>query len=125
MPLWIRGQVKKKVNNTVNEMLEKHSLKHLQTLQPRQLSSGDQQRVAIARALITKPHILITDEPTAILDKDTRDFVVSLLRKEARDGRTVIMTTHDERLIDHNTDEVGHLKPEESKSGASTFESVL
>jgi putative ABC transport system ATP-binding protein len=62
---------------------------------PAQLSGGQQQRVGIARAIIAGAPILLCDEPTAGLDRMTGDTVLALLRELSRDGRTVVMVTHD------------------------------
>lgn len=63
---------------------------------PRTLSGGEQQRVAIARAMVCAPDLLICDEPTGALDKDTGDAVMELLMRLVRtEGRTLVMVTHD------------------------------
>jgi putative ABC transport system ATP-binding protein len=63
---------------------------------PDTLSGGQQQRVAIARALVTRPEVIVADEPTAALDPFTSEAVVALLRQAARQlGRTVIIVTHE------------------------------
>ena len=62
---------------------------------PNELSGGEQQRVAIARALITKPSIVLADEPTGNLDTENSDAVLSMLRESSRElGQTVLMITH-------------------------------
>jgi putative ABC transport system ATP-binding protein len=67
---------------------------------PRNLSGGQRQRVAIARALVNKPKLILADEPTAALDKDSGANVVSLLRELANHhGTTVMIVTHDSRII--------------------------
>jgi len=74
---------------------------------PAQLSGGEQQRVCIARALINDPHILVADEPTGSLDAVNEEIVMRLLRDLHRQGRTVIMVTHDPvvaRLADRRVD---------------------
>jgi putative ABC transport system ATP-binding protein len=65
---------------------------------PKQLSGGQQQRVAIARALVTNPKLILCDEPTASLDKDSLDVVMQELRHLANQGKAVCVVTHDPRL---------------------------
>ena len=68
---------------------------------PEELSGGEQQRVAIARALVTRPEVLLADEPTSQLDVETSRMVVGVLRAAvARDGVTVVATSHDPVLLD-------------------------
>jgi putative ABC transport system ATP-binding protein len=62
---------------------------------PSQLSGGQQQRVGIARAVIAGAPILLCDEPTAGLDRDTADSILALLRELSEDGRTIVMVSHD------------------------------
>ncbi|MCS6834422.1 MAG: ABC transporter ATP-binding protein [Anaerolineae bacterium] len=68
---------------------------------PSQLSGGQQQRVAIARALFNNPPILMADEPTAALDSKTSAIVFQWLRRLADQGRTVIVVSHDEDVMDY------------------------
>ena len=68
---------------------------------PNQLSGGQQQRVAIARALVTEPTILLADEPTGALDQKTGVQVMELFEELHRDGKTIIMITHDNKIASH------------------------
>ncbi|MEM7311977.1 MAG: ATP-binding cassette domain-containing protein [Planctomycetota bacterium] len=67
---------------------------------PEKLSGGQKQRVAVARALVGNPDVIFADEPTAALDKESSDQVVSMLRRLANErGTTVFMVTHDHRIL--------------------------
>lgn len=68
---------------------------------PQKLSGGQKQRVAIARALVHEPQLILADEPTAALDKQTGRDVVELMQKLAKDnGAAIVMVTHDHRILD-------------------------
>lgn len=78
------------------ELLAAFGVEHRAGALPRELSGGEAQRVAIARALAVDPHVLLLDEPTASLDPDRRAELGALLLDLARQGRTLVVATHDE-----------------------------
>lgn len=82
-------------------LLEKVGLADKAKVYPETLSGGQQQRVAIARALVTNPSILLADEPTGALDQKTGTQVIELFEELNRDGRTIIMITHDSNIARH------------------------
>jgi ABC-type Fe3+/spermidine/putrescine transport system ATPase subunit len=85
------------VRDAVREVLELVGLDHLASRRPAQLSGGQQQRVALARALVTKPDILLLDEPLSALDRKIRgDLQRELKRLHLETGMTTIMVTHDQ-----------------------------
>lgn len=73
---------------------------------PGALSGGQQQRVAIARALGNDPQILIADEPTGNLDSKTADQIISLFERLTKEGKTILMVTHDQTMANHATREI-------------------
>jgi polar amino acid transport system ATP-binding protein len=81
-----------------HELLTAFGVDHRAGALPRELSGGEAQRVAIARALAVDPHVLLLDEPTASLDPERRNELGTLLTTLAREGRTLVVATHDEEF---------------------------
>ncbi len=88
------------------ELLKRLGLGHRIDSKPSALSGGQRQRVAVARALVNRPRLILADEPTAALDKESGQDVVALLKEIiARNGSSVMMVTHDHRIL-HAADRV-------------------
>lgn len=93
LPLELDGR--KPDKSDLNEMLELLGLENRKTHLPSQLSGGQQQRVSIGRALITRPSLILADEPTGNLDSKSSEEIVSLLKKTNKKySQTIIMITH-------------------------------
>lgn len=92
---------KQEVRSRSDAILEVVGLKHRKDYYPEQLSEGQKQRVAIARALVTQPRIVLADEPTASLDKNSGRDVVEILQQLAKhQGCSILLVTHDNRILD-------------------------
>lgn len=110
LPLYYQGINRKKRNEIAMEYLDKMGLKTHALHLPNELSGGQKQRVAIARALISKPSIILADEPTGALDSNTSLDVMQLLRKiNAEDNITMIIVTHAHEVA-VATDRIVHIK---------------
>ena len=100
MPLLIRGVPRKEALEKADEILDLVGLVERKNHKPNELSGGQQQRVAIARALITKPAILLADEPTGALDSITGKEILDLFKKLNQEGNTIIQITHDRSVAE-------------------------
>ncbi|MBQ4063547.1 MAG: ABC transporter ATP-binding protein [Bacteroidaceae bacterium] len=94
LPLLYMNVPKKERRQKVKEVVERVAMSHRAGHFPAQLSGGQQQRVAIARAVISRPHIILADEPTGNLDSKHGKEVMELLKELHREGTTIIMVTH-------------------------------
>ena len=97
--LEIAGMSGKEIRKTVPKVLELVDLLDQAKKFPDQLSGGQQQRVSIARSVARQPKILIADEPTANLDKLTTEEIIGLLKKINDFGTTILVTTHNENVV--------------------------
>ena len=90
---------KERRNDRIAEVLAMVGLEDKADKMPNELSGGEQQRIAIARALLNNPQIIIADEPTGNLDKETADNIMHLLQRIAEKGTAVVMSTHNIALV--------------------------
>ncbi len=111
LPLLFSGIPKKQRKKRALEVLRRVGLSERGGHRPLELSGGEQQRVAIARALVNEPEILLTDEPTGNLDSRTSEEIVQMLADLNKNKSiTVIMVSHEERLLKKYSDAVVHLQ---------------
>ncbi len=109
LPLYYQHVSRKKRNMLALEYLDRMGLKEHAYHLPSEMSGGQKQRVAIARALISKPQIILADEPTGALDSETTQEVMDLLKEVNREGMTLVVVTH-ERDIAMQTHKIVHIK---------------
>ena len=109
LPLYYKGLKRKERLKIALDYLEKVGLKEWANHLPNELSGGQKQRVAIARALVTKPKVVLADEPTGALDSGTTDSVMGLLKDINNEGMTVFVITHEQEVAEQ-TKRIVHLK---------------
>ena len=110
LPLFYQGVGRKKRNELALEYLDKLGLKEWAHHMPNELSGGQKQRVAIARALISKPQIILADEPTGALDSKTSVEVMNILKElHDKEGLTIVVVTH-ESGVANQTNKIIHIK---------------
>lgn len=110
LALKLKGIRRRRAKQQARSLLEDVGLGDKGHLRPRQLSGGQKQRVAIARALAGNPKLIVADEPTAALDAKSGQAIVTLLRRLAKErDRTVLMVTHDPRIV-HIADRIACLE---------------
>ncbi len=94
LPLIYQGVKKTERKKRVMEVIDRLEITHRKDLLPVQLSGGQQQRVAVARAIVTRPHLLLADEPTGNLDSLHGEEVMNILNELNKEGMTIVMVTH-------------------------------
>ena len=119
LPLVYAGVPPRERRRRAKEMLDRVGLSERRDHYPNQLSGGQQQRVAIARALVGNPSILLADEPTGALDQKTGRQVMELFGELSREGRTIIMITHDMNIAAYAR-RVVHIIDGELQEGGDT-----
>ncbi len=100
LPLYYKGIGRRERNRLAMEQLERMGLKNWADHLPTEMSGGQKQRVAIARAIVSKPRILLADEPTGALDSKTTIEVMNILTELNKEGITTIIVTHEQSVAD-------------------------
>ena len=108
--LWAQGYTRKEIQRRLSPTLKVVGLQHKANCFPDELSGGEQQRVSLARAIVGTPPVLLADEPTGNLDPDNSRQVLNILKKLNGMGATVIVTTHDEQLVQMSRQPVVQLR---------------
>lgn len=111
LPLAVAGQPSETAKSRARAALQKVGLAGKEQSNPISLSGGEQQRLAIARAIVNRPALLIADEPTANLDRDTAHRVMDVFRDFHRVGVTTLVATHDEDLMAEYAERVFVIEP--------------
>ncbi|MEC8253696.1 MAG: ABC transporter ATP-binding protein [Planctomycetota bacterium] len=126
LPLLLAPLSKRQRRAQAERALELVGLKDRMGHKPSELSGGQEQRVAIARAIATDPQVILADEPTGDLDRDTADSVLQLLQRLNRElGKTILMVTHDpqaagyaDRTIHLDKGKLGRIEDNRADRGA-------
>ena len=110
LALRIHDMHPQEIKEYVSGVLKEVKLKHKENVYPGRLSGGEQQRVVIARAMVSKPTVLLADEPTGNLDADTSKTIMYLFREINARGTTVLIATHNDSLFQGTGRRVLYLK---------------
>ena len=120
----------KEIKERLHEVLSIVKMEHSGSRMPHQLSGGEQQRIVIARALLNNPEIILADEPTGNLDPETSEALLNVFMEINKEGKTVIMATHDYPIIQKFPArtiicESGNIKEFDNNTPLVDFESLL
>ena len=110
LALRVVGASEREIRTSVAAALKQVGLIGKEDCYPNQLSGGEQQRVGLARALVTRPPLIIADEPTGNLDDDTAAEIMKMLYEINANGTTIIMVTHDHSIIEKSGKRVINLE---------------
>jgi putative ABC transport system ATP-binding protein len=102
LPLLFNGKKGKQRRERVAELLNAVGLLDWREHRPSELSGGQQQRIALARALANDPPLILADEPTGNLDSKSGEEIMALLSRLWKEGRTIVMVSHDDRIAAHS-----------------------
>jgi putative ABC transport system ATP-binding protein len=109
LPLYYQGVSRKERNYRAEQYLDMVGLSDRKSFMPNQLSGGQKQRVAIARALVSKPKVILADEPTGALDSRTTLEIMGLLKEIHQRGNTIVIVTHEQEIANQTQRQI-HLK---------------
>jgi len=109
LTLEVLGWESKDIGKKVFHILKRLGIEHKKDVAPLRLSGGEQQRVALARALVNDPKILLADEPTGNLDDSNKDQILNIFREANIRGTTVLIASHDRRVLNSVHGRVVHL----------------
>ncbi len=110
LPMSLQGTSQFEKEKRVNELLTKLNLLKREDHFPNQISGGEQQRVAIARALANNPQVILADEPTGNLDTTNGHIVMNMLQEQNKEGKTIVVVTHEQSLAKEYADIIYWLK---------------
>lgn len=110
LALRIHDMHPQEIRQYVSDVLKEVKLRHKENVFPQHLSGGEQQRVVIARAMVSKPTVILADEPTGNLDADTSRTIMNLFREINARGTTVLIATHNDSLFHGTGRRVFYLK---------------
>jgi len=119
LPMVFQDIAKQEMSKRSETILTKMGLGEKLENKPTQLSGGQQQRVAISRALANNPEVILADEPTGNLDSKTGSNVIHLLKQRNKEGKTIVMITHDDKIA-KQAKKIKHKEPI-PKTSSPTF----